>query len=62
MKTDKLFYQFFQNQPDILSEWIPEIPPDCQFDYSAPVVKEKEFRHDGVFTPRHADLSIPIVF
>jgi predicted transposase YdaD len=32
------------------------------FSYSAPVIKEKEFRMDGVFTPVLDDPKIPIVF
>ncbi|MFM5888228.1 MAG: DUF2887 domain-containing protein, partial [Dolichospermum sp.] len=50
MKTDKLFYRIFLNQPGLLAELLPGIPPDCQFDYSAPVIKEQEFRHDGILT------------
>ena len=46
MKTDKLFYRIFLTQPGILAELIPGIPPDCEFEYSAPVIKEQEFRHD----------------
>ncbi|MFZ4556787.1 MAG: DUF2887 domain-containing protein, partial [Pseudanabaena sp.] len=40
MKTDKLFYRIFLSQPDLISELVPDIPPNCEFDYSAPVVKE----------------------
>ncbi|WP_308256358.1 DUF2887 domain-containing protein [Geminocystis sp. GBBB08] len=41
---------------------IPEIPEDCQFDYSAPVVKEKELRLDGLLTPLEDDDNLPLVF
>lgn len=61
MKTDKLFYRIFLNQPSLISELIPEIPVNCQFDYSAPVVKEKEFRLDGLLTPMD-DENIPLIF
>lgn len=44
MKTDKLFYQIFINQQSLIHELLPDIPSDCQFEYSAPVVKETEFR------------------
>ncbi|MFO5472978.1 MAG: DUF2887 domain-containing protein, partial [Dolichospermum sp.] len=40
----------------------PGIPADCQFDYSAPVVKEQEFRHDGILTPIGKDPNLPLVF
>ncbi|MDB9459610.1 Rpn family recombination-promoting nuclease/putative transposase, partial [Dolichospermum circinale CS-545/17] len=62
MKTDKLFYRIFLNQPGLLAELLPGIPPDCQFDYSAPVIKEQEFRHDGILTPVKNDPNLPLVF
>ena len=62
MKTDKLFYRIFLNQPGLLAELLPGIPPNCQFDYSAPVIKEQEFRHDGILTPVGNDPNLPIVF
>jgi len=62
MKTDKLFYRIFLTQPSLISELIPEIPEDCQFDYSAPVVKEKEFRLDGLLTPLRDDENVPLIF
>ncbi|MFM6082165.1 MAG: DUF2887 domain-containing protein, partial [Dolichospermum sp.] len=62
MKSDKLFYRIFLNQPGLLSELIPGIPAECQFDYSAPVIKEQEFRHDGILTPLGKDPSLPLVF
>ncbi|MBD1215835.1 MAG: DUF2887 domain-containing protein [Aphanizomenon flos-aquae Clear-A1] len=62
MKTDKLFYRIFLNQPGLLAELLPGIPPDCQFDYSAPVIKEQEFCHDGILTPVGNDPNLPIVF
>jgi len=60
MKTDKLFYRIFLTQPSLISELIPEIPEDCQFDYNAPVVKEKEFRLDGLLTPLRDDENVPL--
>ena len=62
MKTDKLFYRIFLNQPGLLAELIPGLPADCQFDYSAPVIKEQEFRHDGILTPVENDPNLPLVF
>jgi len=61
VKTDKLFYRIFLTQPSLISELIPEIPEGCQFDYSAPVVKEKELRLDGLLTPLNND-NLPLVF
>jgi predicted transposase/invertase (TIGR01784 family) len=62
MKTDKLFYRIFLSQPGLLSELLPDVPPDCRFDFTAPVVKEREIRLDGVLTPLSDDLSLPLVF
>ena len=62
MKTDKLFYRIFLTQPSLISELIPEIPEDCQFDYNAPVVKEKEFRLDGLLTHLVDDENVPLIF
>jgi predicted transposase/invertase (TIGR01784 family) len=62
VKTDKLFYRIFLNQPGLLAELIPGIPADCQFDYSAPFIKEQEFRHDGILTPLGKDPNLPLVF
>jgi predicted transposase YdaD len=41
---------------------LPGIPPDCEFEYSAPVVKEIEVRLDGLLIPSSDDLSLPLVF
>jgi hypothetical protein len=38
------------------------VPPDCEFEYSAPVVKEIEVRLDGLLIPSSDDLSLPLVF
>ena len=62
MKTDKLFYRLFLSQPQLIAELIPEIPPDCEFTYSAPVIKEKGFAIDGLLTPVSDDPSLPMVF
>ena len=62
MKTDKLFYRISLSQPDLISELVPDIPTNCEFDYSAPVVKETELRLDGVLTPISDDLNLPLVF
>jgi predicted transposase/invertase (TIGR01784 family) len=62
MKTDKWFYELFLSQPGMLAELIPGVKSTWEFSYSAPVIKEKEFRFDGVFTPLSEVLSIPMVF
>ncbi|MFM7575774.1 MAG: DUF2887 domain-containing protein, partial [Microcystaceae cyanobacterium] len=62
MKTDKWFYQLFLTMPGIIAELIPNIPPDCEFDYIAPVIKEREFRLDGLFVPQSESGNIPLIF
>jgi predicted transposase YdaD len=62
MKTDKLFYRIFLSQPELIAEFLSGIPAGCEFEYSAPVVKEKEVRLDGLLTPLSADLTVPLVF
>ncbi len=62
MKTDKWFYELFLSQPGMLSELIPGFESEWSFTYSSVVVKEKEFRFDGLFTPVSDDPNIPIVF
>jgi predicted transposase YdaD len=48
--------------PGIIAELIPNIPPDCEFDYMAPVIKEREFRLDGLFIPQSENRNIPLIF
>ncbi|MBE9250763.1 DUF2887 domain-containing protein [Dolichospermum sp. LEGE 00240] len=62
MKTDKWFYELFLSQPGMLAELMPGIEENWEFIYNAPVVKEKEFRLDGVFTPVSNNPMIPMVF
>jgi predicted transposase/invertase (TIGR01784 family) len=62
MKTDKWFYQLFLTMPVIIAELIPNIPSDCEFDYIAPVIKEREFRLDGLFIPQSENWNIPLIF
>ena len=62
MKTDKWFYELFLSQPGMLAEVLPGIEENWEFIYNAPVVKEKEFRLDGVFTPVSNNPMIPMVF
>jgi len=62
MKTDKLFYRIFLSQPSLIAELLSDIPNDCEFEYSAPVIKEKEIRLDGLLTPIGDRPNLPIIF
>lgn len=62
MKTDKLFYRIFLSQPSLIAELLPEIPENCQSEYSAPVIKEKEICLDELLTPISENFDLPLVF
>ena len=46
----------------MLAELLPGVDASWQFSYSATVIKEKEFRFDGIFTPLSDDPLVPMVF
>jgi predicted transposase/invertase (TIGR01784 family) len=62
MKTDKLYYRIFLSYPALLAELLPGLPADCTFEYVAPVIKETEFRLDGLLMPQSEDPEIPVIF
>ena len=62
MRTDKLYYQIFLTQPTLLADLIPGLPADCAFEYVAPVVKESEFRLDGLLVPTVENPNAPVIF
>ena len=50
--SDKLFYWLFQHQPDRILPLLPDLPADASgYSFSAPVLKEREYRLDGLFLP-----------
>ncbi len=50
--SDKLFCWLFQNQPDRILPLLPDLPADARgYRFSAPVLKEREYRLDGLFLP-----------
>ncbi len=50
--SDKLFFWLFQNQPDRILQLQSDLPPDAGgYRFSAPVLKEREYRLDGLFLP-----------
>jgi predicted transposase YdaD len=50
MKTDKLFYEFFQLAPYALFELLG-IKPGCPYRFVSQVVKASERRMDGLLEP-----------
>ncbi|MFM8525408.1 MAG: DUF2887 domain-containing protein, partial [Cyanobacteriota bacterium] len=62
MLSDKLFFWLFQSAPDrivALLEGMPEDAKGCRF--TAPVLKEREYRRDGLFLPPSGREDLPAV-
>lgn len=60
--SDKLFYWLFQNHPDRILELQQDLPPEANgWRFSAPVVKEREHRLDGLFQPPASQPELPVV-
>ncbi len=58
--SDKLFYWLFQNQPDRILPLLPDLPSDARgYRFSAPVLKEREYRLDGLFLPPPERRELP---
>jgi predicted transposase/invertase (TIGR01784 family) len=61
VRTDQFFYRLFLQLPGLLAELIPGIPADAVYEFTAPVLKESEFRLDGVLVPESDDPDCPVV-
>ncbi|MCP9923548.1 DUF2887 domain-containing protein [Synechococcus lacustris] len=62
MASDKLFYWLFQNQPDRIVSLLTDLPIDAGgYQFSAPVLKEREYRLDGLFLPPTDRPELPAV-
>jgi len=62
MASDKLFYWLFQNQPDRIVPLLTDLPVDAGgYQFSAPVLKEREYRLDGLFLPPADRPELPAV-
>ncbi len=62
MKTDKLFYELFRQQPDLIVSLLPELPADGRgYSFQSPVLKEREHRLDGVLEPPADRSDLPVV-
>jgi predicted transposase/invertase (TIGR01784 family) len=63
VKTDTLFYQLFQNFPSIFFELIGQPTTDTSsYQFTAPEVKQRAFRFDGLFLPMAESSELPIYF
>jgi predicted transposase YdaD len=58
--SDKLFCWLFQQQPDRILPLLPDLPADASgYRFSAPVLKEREYRLDGLFLPSPERPELP---
>ena len=62
MASDKLFYSIFHDQPDLILRWLDDLPADAAgYHFSAPVLKEREYRLDGLFLPPEERSDCPAI-
>lgn len=62
MASDKLFYAIFQHNPDLILRWVDDLPADAAgYCFSAPVLKEREYRLDGLFLPPDDRVDLPAI-
>ena len=62
MTSDKLFFSLFQSSPDLILRWLRDLPADAGgYIFSAPVLKEREYRLDGLFSPPEQRTDLPAV-
>jgi hypothetical protein len=59
--SDKLFYWVFQLAPDRILQLQRDLPADATYSFNAPVLKEREYRLDGLFSPREQRPDRPVV-
>ena len=59
--SDKLFFWVFQNAPDRILQLQDDLPADAAYTFTAPVLKEREYRLDGLFLPREQRADLPAV-
>ena len=60
--SDKLFYWLFQDRPDRIVQLLGDLPADAGgYRFSAPVLKERECRLDGLFLPPEDRPDLPAV-
>jgi hypothetical protein len=64
LASDKLLFFLFQSNPDLILRWLDDLPADASgYSFSAPVLKEREYRLDGrrgiAVDPGHLDYSLP---
>ena len=62
LASDKLFYWLFQSRPDRILQLVDDLPADAGgYRFTAPVLKEREHRLDGLFLPPAHRPELPAV-
>ncbi len=62
LASDKLFYWLFQSRPDRILQLVDDLPADAGgYRFTAPVLKEREYRLDGLFLPPADRPELPAV-
>ena len=62
LASDKLFYFLFHSNPDLILRWLEDLPADAGgYSFSAPVLKEREYQLDGLFSPPPQRPDLPAV-
>jgi hypothetical protein len=62
LASEKLFYWLFQSRPDRILQLVDDLPADAGgYRFTAPVLKEREYRLDGLFLPPAHRPELPAV-
>jgi predicted transposase YdaD len=60
--SDKLFYWLFQQHAERIQPLVAELLPQMDwYVFSAPVLKEREYRLDGLFLPPPDQPDLPVL-
>jgi predicted transposase/invertase (TIGR01784 family) len=63
MKTDTLFYEIFQTQPELLLELLGQDPAAIvNYDFRSVEIKQTAFRIDGLLIPKQDAPNAPVYF
>lgn len=63
MKTDAIFYEIFKEFPSIFFEFIGKLDTNTNaYEFTAPEIKQRAFRLDGVFSPLEEFPNEPLYF
>jgi predicted transposase YdaD len=62
MKTDTLFYEIFQRQPQLLLELLGQVSEEIDaYEFRSIELKQTAQRIDGLLIPRDDRMDLPVV-